>query len=276
VNNVDAHSELCQFAIPNRLAKGRRYFNNELVSLLLPMLPNHQLCGFKCNTQKKDGTQMPTRKTPQRDAAATRARILAAAKVEFAKNGLGGARVDVIAERAKINKRMLYLYFGNKEDLFGITLDDAYFDFRQAEAALELERYDPVEAVKRFVSFTWHYYLDNPEFITLVNSENLHKARHLKVSRKTPEMSRAFVNRMQKLLKRGQDAGVFLHGLDPVQVNITIAAIGYYYLTNKYTGTIVFERDLMDQKALEDRLQFNIKCILRMLCTTETLRSMGL
>ena len=46
-----------------------------------------------------------------RDAEATKARILDAAKREFAKNGLGGARVDVIAEKARANKRMIYHYF---------------------------------------------------------------------------------------------------------------------------------------------------------------------
>jgi AcrR family transcriptional regulator len=214
---------------------------------------------------------MAVKKTPQRDAAATRARILAAAKVEFAKNGLGGARVDVIAERAKVNKRMLYLYFGNKDDLFRITLEDAYFDFRQAEAALELEQFDPVVALKKLVAFTWQYYLDNPEFITLVNSENLHKAKHLKVSRKSADMNRAFVGRMERLLKRGVEAGYFLKDLDPIQVTMTIAAIGYYYLTNRYTGSVVFERDLMAQSSLDQRLQFNINCVLRMVCTAKTL-----
>src|SRR5262249_41822445 len=37
---------------------------------------------------------------------------------EFSTRGLAGARVDRIARRARINKRMLYHYFGNKDDLF--------------------------------------------------------------------------------------------------------------------------------------------------------------
>lgn len=206
-----------------------------------------------------------------RDPEATRARILAAAKLEFAKNGLGGARVDIIAERAQANKRMLYHYFGNKEALFRITLEVAYGDIRAAEAQLELERDEPMTALKRLVHFTWQYYLDNPEFITLVNSENLHKARHIKSSERMRDMSRPFVARMKALLERGVAADLFRQGLDPVQVNITIAAIGYYYLTNRFTGSIVFERDLMTDKALAERLDFNTKTILRLVCTPETL-----
>lgn len=207
-----------------------------------------------------------------RDPDATRKRILAAAKLEFAKHGLGGARVDQIALRAKSNKRMLYHYFGNKEELFRITLEDAYSDFREAEAALALERAEPITALKRLAEFTWTYFLANPEFITLINSENLHKAKHIKNSRRSRDMSRSFVNRMQTLLDRGVAAGVFRTGLDAVQVNISIAAISYYYLTNKFTGSIVFERNLTAPKALDQRLAFNTQTILRMICTADTIK----
>lgn len=201
----------------------------------------------------------------------TKRRILAAAKVEFAKKGLGGARVDDIAARAKANKRMMYHYFGNKEELFRQVVEDAYGEFRDREAALELDNLEPVAAVKTLIAFIWKYFLDNPEFITLVNSENLHKARHIKKSQRMQEMNRSFVRRMQNLLERGVKAQVFRKGLDPVQVNISIAAVGYYYLTNRFTGSIVFERDLMAEDALAARLEFNTRTILRMICTPQTL-----
>lgn len=201
----------------------------------------------------------------------TKRRILAAAKMEFAKKGLGGARVDDIAARAKANKRMMYHYFGNKEELFRQVVEDAYGEFREREAALELDSLEPVAAVKTLIAFIWKYFLDNPEFITLVNSENLHKARHIKKSQRMQEMNRSFVRRMQNLLERGVKAQVFRKGLDPVQVNISIAAVGYYYLTNRFTGSIVFERDLMSEDALTARLEFNTRTILRMICTPQTL-----
>ena len=124
-----------------------------------------------------------------RDPEATQRRILGAAKSEFARKGLGGARVDDIAARAKINKRMLYHYFGNKEELFRITLEDAYAGIREAETRLEIEKDEPLTALKRLVRFTWDYYIANPEFITLVNSENLHKARHRTLRCPTPCLS---------------------------------------------------------------------------------------
>jgi len=209
-------------------------------------------------------TGRPPAKPRIRDAEATKARILDAAKREFAKNGLGGARVDVIAEKAKANKRMIYHYFGSKEGLFQTVLENAYIDIRTAEQRLNLDHLAPRDALERLVRFTWEYYLRNPEFITLVNSENLHRARHLKRSEAVKVYSRRFVSMVKTILDRGVASGVFRDGIDPVQLNITIAAIGYYYLTNRYTGSIVFERDLMTQDALEERLRFNTETILRL------------
>ena len=210
------------------------------------------------------GTVRDKAKPRIRDAEATKARILAAAKREFAQNGLGGARVDVIAAKAKANKRMIYHYFGSKEGLFQTVLEAAYIDIRTAEQKLNLDHLAPREALERLVRFTWEYYLRNPEFITLVNSENLHRAKHLKRSEVVKLYSRRFVTMVKTILDRGVEAGQFRAGVDPVQLNITIAAIGYYYLTNRYTGAIVFERDMMTAEALEERLRFNIETVLRL------------
>ena len=181
-----------------------------------------------------------------RDAEQTRKRILAAATVEFARKGLGGARVDEIALRSKSNKRMIYHYFGSKERLV----------HRGAGGRLSRHPQRPNRncistnwtrraAIKRLVAFTWNYYLEHPEFLTLVNSENLHRAKHLKSSAIIRKASNHFVSMVNAILDRGVALGVFRDGIDPVQLNITIAAIGYYYLTNRFTGSIIFERDLM-------------------------------
>jgi len=205
-----------------------------------------------------------TEKTRKRDAEATRARILAAAKKEFAKHGLGGARVDAIAERARANKRMLYHYFGSKEALFTSVLEHAYLDIRNAERKLDLETLEPSAALVALVRFTWKYYLKNPEFITLVNSENLHRARHIKSLPSLQIAMRGLVGMVEDIIRRGQESGDFREGIDARQLNITIAAIGFYYLNNRHTGSFLFERDLMDEDALEDRIAFNIDTILRM------------
>jgi AcrR family transcriptional regulator len=209
-------------------------------------------------------SEAQTRRPRQRDADATRARILAAAKKEFALSGLGGARVDKIAERAKANKRMIYHYFGSKEDLFRAALEDAYLDIRAAERRLGLETMEPEDAIDALVTFTWRYYLKHPEFLRLVNSENLHKARHLQSLQIVREAFPPFVDLVGSILDRGVLKGVFRPGVDAVQLNLTIAAINYYYLTNRYTGSFVYARDMMAKEALEERLAFNLDTIRRL------------
>ena len=207
-----------------------------------------------------------TRKKPvrQRDPDATKARILESAKREFARLGFGGARVDNIAARAKANKRMIYHYFSSKEELFTAVVEEAYLDIRSGERKLALHTLEPEDALETLVRFTWRYYLANPQFLTFVNSENLHKARHLKTSRViTKEYSR-FVEIVRDIIDRGVAKGVFRQGLDAVQINITIAAINYYYLTNRYTGSIIYDRDLMDKERLAERLEFNVDTIRRL------------
>lgn len=199
-----------------------------------------------------------------RDADATRARILAAAKKEFATLGFGGARVDAIAERARANKRMIYHYFGGKEELFRAVLEDAYLDIRQAERRLGLDAMEPEEALDTLVTFTWRYYLKNPEFLRLVNSENLHKARHLRTLKSVRDAFPPFVELVQSILDRGVAKGVFRPGIDAVQLNLTVAAINYYYLTNRYTGSFLYDRDMMAKEALDERLAFNLDTIRRL------------
>lgn len=210
-------------------------------------------------------TVQPSSPPRIRDAEATKLRILEAAKKEFAQNGLEGARVDAIALEAQANKRMIYHYFESKENLFKVIIEQAYLDIRSEEALLNLEKLSPKEAITEFVKFTWNYYLKNPEFITLVNNENLNKARHIKDSSVLREVSKSFVARIQAILDKGAQDGTFRSGLDAVQVNITIASIGYYYLTNSHTGSVIFNRDFLSKTALQERLTFNVDTILRLI-----------
>src|SRR5687768_6666706 len=124
----------------------------------------------------------PAAEERQRDADRSQNTILVAARDEFAEFGLGGARMDRIAERAALNKRLIYYYFEDKETLFQAVLEQAYRDIREQERTLHLLELEPAQAVRRLIEFTWTYYLEHPEFLTLLNSANLHKARHLEGS----------------------------------------------------------------------------------------------
>jgi len=189
-----------------------------------------------------------------RDTDRSQAAILRAARDEFAEHGFAGGRVDRIAERAGVNKRLIYYYFGNKSALFLSVLEGAYADIRAAEQGLHLDVLDPVQALRKLVTFTWHYFLEHPEFLSLLGSENLLRASHLKKSSKIREMHSPLVQMLDTLLARGRAQGIFRAGIDPVQLYISIASLGFFYLANSHTLSVIFGRDLRAPDALDQRL----------------------
>ena len=197
-----------------------------------------------------------------RDADRSQSTILAAAREEFALYGLAGARMDRIAERAALNKRLIYYYFEDKERLFQAVLEQSYRDIRQAEQQLDLQELNPAEALRRLVEFTWNYFIEHPEFLTLLNSANLHKGRHLQESRRARELNSPLIELLAQILERGRQDGSFRGGVDPLQLYISIAGLAYFYLSNNHTLSAIFGRDLMSAKARQERLSHMCDVIL--------------
>ena len=198
----------------------------------------------------------------RRDPDRTREAILAAAQHEFAGKGLSGGRVDEIARRARANKRMIYHYFGNKDGLYLAALERVYEDLRGTERTLDLGHLAPEAAIRRLVEFTFDYSRKHPELISLINNENLHRARYLRKSKKVRELHSPFVKLIDGILRRGVAAGVFRPGLDPVELYITIAAVGYFYLSNNRTLSVIFGRELGTDAACRKRKKHNVDVIL--------------
>jgi len=198
----------------------------------------------------------------QRDPEGMRLRILAAAKQEFANHGLAGARVDRIAAKADANKRMLYYHVGNKEDLYLAVLEGAYEKIRAEERELDLEHLAPPEAIRRLIEFTWSYFLRNPEFLALLNTENLARAKHLKRSTKVKSMHSPFVEMIRTVVNRGVASGDFSVAVDPVQLYISIAGLAFFYLSNSATLSVIFGRDLLSEDAKDERLDHMVGLVL--------------
>jgi AcrR family transcriptional regulator len=203
----------------------------------------------------------PPKRVAVRDAEATRRRILQAARSEFARYGLGGARIERIAEAARTNKRMLYYYFGNKEGLFLAALEATYDDIRAAERKLHLEALEPLKAIERLVRFTWAYFVEHPEFMMMLNSENLHKARHLKKSKQIHAMNSPLIATVGKILRRGEKEGTVRPGVDPLQLYISIAALAYFYLSNASTLSVTFGRDVLSKPEMKQRIEHVVELV---------------
>lgn len=197
-----------------------------------------------------------------RDADRSQGAILGAARDEFAAHGLGGARMERIAERAGLDKRLIYYYFEDKEKLFQAVLEQAYRQIREQERRLNLLALEPATAIRRLVEFTWNYYLENPEFLTLLNSANLHEARHLQPSQRARALNSPLIATLGELLERGRSEGSLRGGIDPLQLYVSIAGLSYFYLSNRHTLSAIFGRKLTGPKAHKERLAHMCELIL--------------
>jgi TetR/AcrR family transcriptional regulator, upper aerobic nicotinate degradation pathway regulator len=196
-------------------------------------------------------------------AQATRENILRAATKVFAKHGFAGGRIEQISKAAKSYDRMIYYYFGSKEGLFIAVLEDMYRRFNEAESKLVLDAVAPVEALQTVIRFMWAYYQKNPEFITLLNTENLHRGRHIAKSLRASEYSSQAVAVLGEVLGRGASQGLFRHDVAARDVYLMIAAMAYFYLSNRFTLSAFLGEELETPAALAHWESFLIDTVLR-------------
>ncbi len=189
----------------------------------------------------------------RRNAARTKAKILAAATREFMERGLNGARIDRIAARTRTNKRMIYYYFKSKERLYIAVLENAYRKIREAEKQLKLDDLPPLEAIRLLAEFTCDYHWRNPQLAKLVVVENIHKGKYLSRSDSISSLNLSIIDAIRKVLHRGAKAGVLRSDIDPVELHMTISALSLFHVTNRYTFGTVFRRDMMSEEAYAQR-----------------------
>lgn len=172
---------------------------------------------------------------------------------EFAARGLPDTRIEDIADRAGTNRRMIYYYFGSKEGLYLAALEAVYAELVDEERKIDVEKLAPVEAIVELVCLKFDHYTHYPRFIAFLNMENQYRARHLMNSKRIGEFKTPFTQVIARVLRRGQSEGLFRKNVDPVDLYISICALGYMYFSNRHTLGVIFERDLMAPKELGKR-----------------------
>jgi TetR/AcrR family transcriptional regulator, upper aerobic nicotinate degradation pathway regulator len=195
--------------------------------------------------------------------ADTRESILQAAVKVFAERGLGGGRIGLISRTARSNERMIYYYFGSKEKLFIEVLEKIYRDMWNAESALDLDLADPAGALTQIVRFTMDHYLAHPEMLALLNNENLHKGRYVSKSKTMKELSSPALDLMGRICRRGIEQGVFRKGISPLHIYLSILALNYFYVSNRYTLSSFLGADLMDADNLSAWRTWVVDMVLR-------------
>jgi AcrR family transcriptional regulator len=187
----------------------------------------------------------------RRDAARTREEILEVAMREFSDRGYAGARVDEIAAQTRTTKRMIYYYFGGKEQLYVAVLERAYATAREAERAVDVDHLDPVAAIRRLVELTFDHHESHPDFIRLVSIENIHRAEHMASSERLQNLNFPAIERIDRILERGRADGVFRRDADPVDLHAMISAFCVFRVANRHTFGTLFGRDLLDRESRE-------------------------
>jgi TetR/AcrR family transcriptional regulator, upper aerobic nicotinate degradation pathway regulator len=201
-------------------------------------------------------------------AIATRDSILRAATKVFAKHGYDGGSVDQISKAARSYDRMIYYYFGSKEGLYIAVIEEVYRRFNDAEATLELNEAKPVQALAAVIRFVWTYYQKNPEFITLLNTENLHRGRHIAKSLRARELSSPVIGVTARVLAAGVKQKLFRPDLVARDVYLMIAALGYFYLSNRFTLSAFLGESLEAPAALAHWEAFMTDAVLRKVSAT--------
>lgn len=216
--------------------------------------------------QKGARTGKPARQPiagTQARAHTTRQAILRAATRIFAKNGFDGGRIDSISKASRTHDRMIYYYFGSKENLFIEVLKTVYQQMNDAEAKLSLDLSNPTHALASLVHFMWNHYLEHPEFLTLLNTENLHRGKYLKKSARFHELLPPGIAMLESILEKGVEQGIFRADMKARDLYITIASLGYFYLSNRYTLSAFLDQDMMADEALDNWLTHITTVVLR-------------
>lgn len=201
-------------------------------------------------------------------AQTTRDNILKAAIKVFARHGYAGGRIEQISKAARSHDRMIYYYFGSKEALFIAVIEEIYRRFNEAEAELALDMDQPARALESVIRFIWTYYQKHPEFITLLNSENLHRGRHVSKSVRAQDYSSPAISILERVLAGGAAAGVFRSDVAARDVYLLIASMGYFYLSNRYTLSAFLGEDLEAPAALARWEAFIMDVVLRAVAPT--------
>jgi TetR/AcrR family transcriptional regulator len=201
----------------------------------------------------------------RRDPVATRRKLLVAARHEFARSGLAGARVDEIAARAGVNKQLVYHYFGDKDALYLAVLEWVYEEIRAQERKLNLEGLPPDKAIKKLIESSFDHLATHPDFIVLLNDENRGGARHVRGSRKLEAMHSPLVSMVSKILAEGVRGGMFRKGINPVHLYISIAGLSYFFFSNTPTLSAIFGKDFTSPASKRARRSHVVDLVMRAL-----------
>lgn len=206
----------------------------------------------------------------ENNAQQTRDNILRAATKVFAKYGYDGGSVEKISQLAKSYDRMIYYYFGSKEGLYIEVLEETYRRMNEAESKLRLDIEQPLLALQQVIHFVLDYYRQQPEFVTLLNTENLHKGKHISKSPRARDYSSPAIAVIGEILVKGVAKGLFRSDLSARDLYLLIAATGYFYVSNRHTLSAFLGENIDAPQAVAHWKAFVLDSVMRVVQPSPT------
>lgn len=185
----------------------------------------------------------------------TKQKILQAAEEEFAEKGLYGTRVDEIAARAGVNKRMMYVYFGNKEDLYAMILKQVYSRLSQYEKSIE-----GVTSIEILVLKYYKFLNGNPNFVKLTLWENLNDSKYFKSSGAADD-SKRLMNTLASILSDKKKDGFLSETTDCQRLAATINALCLATYSDMYNMSCLLGRDLTTDDEIKKQAEYICRII---------------
>jgi len=195
----------------------------------------------------------------KRDATATRQRLLEAAEKIFVEKGFDGARVDEIAETAKVNKRMMYLYFGSKEAMYEHVIREQFRRFVTATRQGYPVDASPREQMESIIRTYYYFLADNPGFVRLLGWETLHLGAH--EGRALDGLAARGVPALEAILKNGVEQGIFRPDIDIRRLIMSVSGLCLGVFNRKRGLAGLWHEDLSDPRVLDETLDHILKLV---------------
>jgi TetR/AcrR family transcriptional regulator len=189
---------------------------------------------------------MPAR-SASRNPDRTRRRLLRAAIRLFSARGFHGVSVDQIVAAARVNKRMVYHYFGSKEAIYRAALLEVYnriegVEFKAVESVAR-----PREKLRHLLESYFKFLDENPEFTQLVQWENVDRGRH--IAKDVHLLSKnPFLARFRQIVEEGVRNREFRRDIDIPHLLIHFIGSCFIYHSNRFSLSQGLGMDLGDRR----------------------------
>lgn len=201
----------------------------------------------------------------ERNPEKSKQRILQAAEQEFAQKGFFGARVDEIAAAAQINKRMLYAYFEDKENLYKQVLFQVYGRMEAVERQLVARQLQGKQLVEEIIRSYFDFLQSNPTFVNILMWENLNQGKYLQ-GLESSRIERSTIRYFVEQLQWGKENGIFQSNIDPWHTAVSLITTCFANFSNQYTLSKLFHTDMAGENWIQQRKEHTVQLMLAYLC----------